>query len=121
MIRNNPGMPGPAGAYACTKHVMRATARVQRRRPGAKLKYAWQLTSGLCFYRPSTAGHSQARCKCGQWLRSLQVDPVMHGMNGTHKRQSPAHDFIVKPCMCSYISCPGWRDGWHYVILGYLG
>ena len=26
-----------------------------------------------------------------------------------------AHDFGVKlsPCMCSHISCPGWRNGWH--------
>ena len=26
-----------------------------------------------------------------------------------------AHELIVKlsPCMCSYIGCPSWRNGWH--------
>ena len=37
--------------------LMRATARVQRRRPGVKAHVA---TSDLSLYRPSTAGRSQA-------------------------------------------------------------
>ena len=42
-------------------------------------------TSGLCFYRPSTAGRSDRRYKYDS--ESLQVEPVMHGMNGTQQRQ----------------------------------
>ena len=54
------------------KHVVRATARVQCRQPGAKTTEveAPVATSGLCFYRPSTVGCSQA---VQIWLNSLQV------------------------------------------------
>ena len=76
--------------------LMRATARVQRQRPGVKARVA---TSDLCFYRPSTAGHSQAV----QIRTVVEVEQVVHGMNST---RNPAHDFIVKlsPCTCSYIA-----------------
>ena len=55
------------------------------------------------------------RYKYGQWLRSLQVEPVMHGMNGKGQKSSSwfHRKASSSPCMCSYISCPGWRNGWH--------
>lgn len=48
----------------------RAIAKVQLANPEwqrLKLKLAWQLTSGLCFYQLSTAGHSQALHMDGGW------------------------------------------------------
>ena len=81
--------------------LIRATAQVQRRQPGAKLMDAWQLCA-------STDHQWQAvhrRYKYGQWLRLLQVEPVMHGMNGN---RNLAHDFIIKlspcTCTCSYVA-----------------
>ena len=48
------------------------------------------------------------------------VDWVTSGsgpcINSTHKHpRYLAHDFGIKlsPCMCSHVSCPGWRSGWH--------
>ena len=33
-------------------------------------------------------------------------------INGTQKHRNLAHDFGVKrsSCMCSHVSCPGWRN-----------
>ena len=58
-------------------------------------------TSGLCFYRPSTTGRSQAvQIRTVVEFASGQVK---HCMKGT---RNPAHDFIVKlsPCTCSYLA-----------------
>ena len=44
--------------------------------------YFWFVILQTINSRPLTGG-----TKYEQWLRSLQVEPVMHGMNGTHKRQ----------------------------------
>ena len=72
---------------------------------------AWQLTFGLYFYQPSTAGHSQAvliwtvfEVASGKSLSCMAWTALINARNS-------AHDFIIKlsPCMCSYISCPGWR------------
>ena len=91
-------------------------ARVQRHQPGAKTtkvkKYTYQLLVCVSTDHQWQATHRQY--KYAQWLRSLQVEPVTHGMHKRHSNtRNPAYDFIIKlgPCMCSYISCPGWRNG----------
>ena len=46
-----------------------------------------------------------------------------HAQTALINARNLAHGFSVKlsPCMCSYISCPGWRNGWHnYVILIFI-
>ena len=55
------------------------------------------------------------------------VDCVASGsgpcIKGTHKCQKFSTWFGVKlsRCMCSHISCPSWRNGWHnYVILTFI-
>ena len=80
-------------------------------------------TSGLCFYRPSTVGHSQV-------LQIWTVVEVAHewgrASHAWHERlinarNCQAHELIVKlsPCMCSCIGYPSWRNGWHmwYLVL----
>ena len=78
---------------------------LKRRR--LKLKHAWQLNRGLYSYGPSTAGCSQD-ANYERRLKSLQVKSV-------HKRQRLSSWLSMKlsPCMCSYSSCPGWRNDWH--------
>ena len=55
----------------------------------------------------------------GTNLIGTVVDCVASGsgpcINGTINSRNLACDFGVKlsPCMCSHISCPGWRNGWH--------
>ena len=60
-----------------------------------KLKHTWQLTSGLCFYQPSTAGHSQA---VQIWTVVKVTSGKSHGINGTvtHKRQKLSSCFQCK-------------------------
>ena len=78
--------------------LLRATARVQRRQPGAKLKHAWQLL--VCASTDHQRHAAHRRYKYGHWLRLLQVEQVTHGT------RNPAHGFIVKltPCTCSYLA-----------------
>ena len=86
--------------------------RVQRRRPGAKLKHAWQLLVCTSTDHQQQAAHR--RYKYGQWLRLLQVEQVMHGMNGT---RNPAHDFIVHARVYSYLAALAGELEW----LGFVG
>ena len=89
-------------------------AQVQRWWPGGKLKHAWQLTSGLCFYRPSTVGHLQA----------VQVWTVVEVASGRashawHERHSNAGNGQAQGLI---IGCPSWRNVWHmWYLHGYLG
>ena len=75
-----------------------------------QLKHMWQLLVCASTDRQRQAAHVQV-VKYGQWLRLLQVEQVMHGMNGN---RNPAHNFIVKlsPCMCSYLAALQ-GNGWH--------
>ena len=68
-----------------------------------KFKHAWQLTSGLCFYRLSTVGHSKA-------LKIWTVVEVASGRGRScmawttliNVGNCQAHELIVKlsPCTC---------------------
>ena len=88
---------------AC-KSQWRTTVRVERRRPGTKMTEveARVATFGLCFYRPSMVGCSQAV----QWT----VVEVASGKKTAliNARNLP-HGFSVKLSPCMY----GWRNGWH--------
>ena len=80
------------------------------RLPHVQLKHMWQLLVCASTDRQRQATHVQV-VKYGQWLWLLQVEQVMHGMNGN---RNPAHNFIVKlsPCMCSYLAAlPGETAG----------
>ena len=57
---------------------VRATAMPSLASVTRKEVKARVATSGLCL--PLTGGTNN-----GQWLRSLQVEPVMHGVNDTHE------------------------------------
>ena len=98
---------------SCMKHChwcegwRRATVRAQRREPGAKMTEVEARVELVC-----------ASTDDGRSLRAV-VDCVASGsgpcINGTHKRQKFSSWFGVRlsPCMCSHVSSPGWRNGWH--------
>ena len=80
---------------------------MQYRGPGAKTT---EVEARVALFCASTDdGRPLTGCENLIWT---VVDWVAGRMqNGIHKR----HDFGVKlsPCMCSHVSCPGWRNGWH--------
>ena len=49
-----------------------------------------------------------------RWLKSLWVKSVQKRHSYVLETSS-AHDLSVKlsACVCSYSSCPGWRNDWH--------
>ena len=72
--------------------------------------------SGLCFYRPSTVGHSHRWYKYGQWLRSLQIEPVMHGMNDTQTLETVKlmnSSLSLVYAFVATLAALYWRNGWH--------
>ena len=78
------------------KHVMRATAQVQHQRPGTKTTDV--STCGNLLLICASTDHQRQAVQIWTVLRSLQVEPVMHGMNGTHKRQK----------FSSWFHCKAW-------------
>ena len=82
------------------------------RDPKRKSEHTWHWFVLLL----TTAGRSQAvQIQYGWWLTgSLQVA----GHTALIDTRNLAHDFSIKfnPCMCTHVSCPGWRNGWHMCI-----
>ena len=79
--------------------------KVQRRGPGAKtteVEVRMALVCASTDYGSLLKGHTNL------------VSTVRLCINSTHKcLKFIAHDFGVKlsACMCSHVSCPGWRNG----------
>ena len=86
---------------------------VTRREVKARVAtYFWFVLLPTINGRPLTGGTNNYHD--GQWLKSLQVEPVMHGMNDTQTPETvKLMNSSLSPCMCSYIGCPSWRNGWH--------
>ena len=85
-----------------------------------KLKHAWQFNSGLCFYWWQQATHRQYKFNMNSgWLGCFKWGYAYMAL----KRQKLSSRFRCKlssKCMCSHISCPGWRNSWHMWYLYWL-
>ena len=91
----------------------RATVGVQSQGPGVKMTEVEAHVALVCT-STDDGRLLTGSTNYGQWLTgSLQV--VGHAYMALINARNLAHDFDVKltPCMCSHISLPGWRNGWH--------
>ena len=76
-----------------------------------KFKHEWQLNSDLYFYWRRQAAHRRYKTMDGAGLTA----GVASGGTVLINARNVAHNSCVKlcPCMCSHVSFPGWRNGWH--------